>query len=697
MEQRLTRRDFYFILACLTITALCLAVGIHYFYRAFPEASIDFKITREQAQRQAETFLQERGLNLDGYRHSAIFSFDSQAKTFLERELGLEGATAVIGNPVRLWRWNNRWVREQQKEEYRAQVTTTGDLVGFSHLIEEDAEGAKLSEIETRYLAEQFLTGPLGRSIADLEFVEAATTQRKNRTDHTFTWKLRNFAVGEATYRIGIIVQGGQIGGFHEFLKVPEAWIRDYGQLTSKNQATGMVAQIFLVLTLLAMLATFIHSARGHDVRWKTALTFGAIACALSFLAALNNLPVTEYGYDTKDTFGSFLTEQILSNLLDALGWGVFITFLTAAAEPVYRRAYGEQISLSEQFRFHGLRTKRFLMGTIIGLTMTAFFFAYQTLFYLVAEHFGAWIPADIPYSDMVNTYIPWVVVLFIGFRPAVFEELISRAFSIPFLEKYLKSRWAAVVISALIWGFAHANYPQQPFYIRGIELGIAGTIIGFVMVRWGVFPALVWHYTIDALYTALILLRSSNSYFVISAAISAGLFLLPLLVALLLYMRDRYFVDPVSILNRSQSPPVATDGTPDKAKIDMSPEEQLLNEMPESAVGTYVPLPSKRLLTAALITLASLAVFLIEVEEPLDFIDYAVTADQAEAIAVEHLKSTGIDVAAYQVVTMQHHQPDSRAIKYIAERENLARIKQLYIEDLRASLWRSRFYRELH
>ena len=42
MEQRLTRRDFYFILACLTITALCLEVGIQYFHRAFLEASIDY-------------------------------------------------------------------------------------------------------------------------------------------------------------------------------------------------------------------------------------------------------------------------------------------------------------------------------------------------------------------------------------------------------------------------------------------------------------------------------------------------------------------------------------------------------------------------------------------------------------------------------------------------------------------------------
>ena len=155
---------------------------------------------------------------------------------------------------------------------------------------------------------------------------------------------------------------------------------------------------------------------------------------------------------------------------------------------------------------------------------MTPAFLAYQVLFYITAEQLvGAWGPADIPYSEMVNTYIPWIMVLLIGFMPAVSEEFISRAFSIPFLHKYLKFRWVAVVIAGLIWGFAHANYPQQPFYIRGIEVGIAGIVVGYIFLRFGILAPLVWHYTIDALYTSLILFRSSNSYFVVSAALSTG------------------------------------------------------------------------------------------------------------------------------------------------------------------------------
>ena len=110
---------------------------------------------------------------------------------------------------------------------------------------------------------------------------------------------------------------------------------------------------------------------------------------------------------------------------------------------------------------------------------------------------------------------------------------------------------------SRVLYGdFAHANYPQQPFYIRGIEVGIAGIVVGYIFLRFGILAPLVWHYTIDALYTSLILFRSSNSYFVVSAALSAGLMLLPLAVALVLYLRQRPLRRPNALAQQKRCTP---------------------------------------------------------------------------------------------------------------------------------------------
>ena len=685
METKLTRKDFAFIGCCVLVAAVSLAVGVHYFYRAFPEASIDFRVTRDEAKVQAADFLASRGFDLAAYRHSAIFRYDNQTKTFLERELGLEGATQVIGDPVQLWRWSNRWVRELEKEEFQATVTTSGELVSFSHLIEEEAPGASLAEAEARRLAATFLTGELGRDLTALDFVEAQAQERPNRIDYTFSWKLRDFAVGEAHYRFYVRIQGDQIGGFGEYLKIPEAWERDYAELRSRNETTGLVAGTLLLLTVLAMLVSFFSGVRARDIRWKTAAIFGAIAAVLTLLAQLNNLPLTSFSYDTTDTYGSFLTGQLLNSLFAAAAQGILIFFLTAAAEPLYRRYYANQIQIGGQFTPAGLRTKRFLLGTILGLAMTPAFLAYQVLFYITAEQFGAWSPADIPYSEMINTYIPWIMVLLIGFMPAVSEEFISRAFSIPFLHKYLKSRWAAVVIAGFIWGFAHASYPQQPFYIRGIEVGIGGIIVGYIFLRFGILAPLVWHYTIDALYTSLILFRSSNSYFIVSAALSAGLMLLPLAVALVLYLRQRRFADPTPLLNKSAAPAAP------EAGADEPTAPQPAAPAPTFA---YTPLSKRRMGWAAAVVVASLGLFALDYEKPLNFVDVRLTQAEAKAKAIEHLAATGADASTYEVVTYYQNQPDAMAIRYILERDSVAVVNRLYQEDLLASLWVTRFFR---
>ena len=276
-------------------------------------------------------------------------------------------------------------------------------------------------------------------------------------------------------------------------------------------------------------------------------------------------------------------------------------------------------------------------------------------------------------------------MVLLIGFMPAVSEEFISRAFSIPFLHKYLKSRWAAVVIAGLIWGFAHANYPQQPFYIRGIEVGIGGIVVGYIFLRFGILAPLVWHYTIDALYTSLILFRSSNSYFIVSAALSAGLMLLPLAVALVLYLRQRRFADPTPLLNKSAAPAAS------EAGADEPTAPQPAATAPTFA---YTPLSKRRMGWAAAVVVASLGFFALDYEKPLNFVDVRLTQAEAKAKAIEHLAAAGTDASAYEVVTYYQNQPDAMAIRYILERDSVAVVNRLYQEDLLASLWVTRFFR---
>ncbi|KPL08018.1 hypothetical protein AMJ86_02185 [bacterium SM23_57] len=604
MEEKLRGKDFTFIIICLIVIAVGLLIGLKYFTKAFPEASIDFQVTRAQSNTIAQVFLNQQALDIQGYNNASGFSYDGYAKVFLEKELGLDSAQAYFGDPVKLWYWKQRWFKPEQKEEFSIKVTPEGEVIGFQHEIPEEQEGDSLLADSARVLAESFLEQVMDKDITSLEYVTETHYTRPHRIDHFLTYKVKDFEPApDSDYRIEITIQGSEVAGYREYLRVPETWKQSYDELRSYNNTAASVASLFLVLTLVAIVAVIFTRIKIRDIRWKTAIWFGIVGFALFAF----------------------------------LGGGVFIMVLTAGAETMYRERYGRFLSLTRVFSWTGWRTKSFFKGIILGLTLTAFFFAYQIVFYLIAQKYGAWSPADVPYSNLLNTAFPWLAVLLIGFMPAVSEEFISRAFSIPFLHKYLKSGLLAIVIPAFIWGFGHAGYANQPFYIRGLEVGFAGIIIGLVMLRWGILPALVWHYTVDALYTAFLLFRSGNWYFISTAAVATGILVIPLLIALITYLKNGKFLSPVGIRNQDD----VTEPEPETEPI---PVEEI--SIVTTEVTTYKPLSSGTRATGIILGVICLAVTLIPFQKLGENApDYKITASQAKQIADEFLIQQGVDI----------------------------------------------------
>src|ERR1039458_2195670 len=183
-----------------------------------------------------------------------------------------------------LWRWSYRWFRPQQKEEYRVDVTTRGEVVGFEHQVPEAAARPSLTPEQARAMAEEFLSKEFHRDPATLEFVEGSSVTRPARTDHVFTWKERDFNLKDATYRVEVTILGNEPGGYSEYLKVPDQWSRDYERLRSKNEVTQYVDTAVVLFLFVGMMATIAMRVRRHDVKWGRASWVGIIGGVLSFL-----------------------------------------------------------------------------------------------------------------------------------------------------------------------------------------------------------------------------------------------------------------------------------------------------------------------------------------------------------------------------------------------------------------------------
>jgi membrane protease YdiL (CAAX protease family) len=687
MKDRLLARDYRFIAICLALLAATTWFSVRNFYRAFPEASIDFRVNRDQAESLAFQFLAQQGYHAESYRHAASFTFDDTAKTFLEREAGLEQANQMMGTRVRLWRWSNRWFRPQQKEEFRTEITPRGETVGFSHEIAEDAARPAIPSTDARTLAENFLRTRMQRDPGSLDFVEGSEVARPHRTDRVYTWKERDFNFKDAVNRVEVTLLGNEVAGYREYLKVPDQWTRDYQRLRSKNEVASTVDTAVMVGFLVGLIVVIVIRVGRHDVRWRRAAFIGIAAMALSFCAYLNQLPLQEFDYPTTDSYSSFMARQLLNGIFAALGAGGFLFILTAGAEPLYRESYGSQISLGNLFRPRGLRTKRFFLGSILGISLTGIFIAYQTAFYMTAYRFGAWSPADVPYSDLLNTKFPWAFVLFGGFFPAVSEEFLFRMFGIPFLRKLLRWLPAAVILAGFIWGFGHSAYPQQPFYIRGVEVGIGGVALGLIMLRWGILPTLVWHYSVDAMYSAMLLLRSPSLYFKLSGAASAGIIVLPVLIALAAYWKNGGFEPVDGLLNADEE----------------KPAESLSHAEPQAETQTATPhmLAARTRLAAVVLCVLGLLVLLIPVNRLGDSPAYRIADDQAAAASDAFLRAHNLDPAPYRHVTFpavhwNDDTDDDVAGKYFLERRPVPAVSALFAQNRPIQHWVTRYFKSL-
>lgn len=680
MPIKLTAREYKIIATAVMVAGISLAIGIKFFWRAFPEAAIEFRVTKNDSEPIAATFLAARGIHLEGFRHAAAFEYDDVAKVFLERTQGLERMNDLTHGPVRLWRWTHRWFKSQQKEEYRVEVTPAGEVVGFNHEIEEKAPGANLDPAQAQGVAEAFLRDVMKRDLNDLEFVDSETTKRPARTDHSFTWKIKNVNLGEGSLRVTLEVDGDQLAGYREFVKVPDQWSRDYQTLRSRNDSAQEVDQLFMVFLCVALLIFLVMRIRDRDVPWRLAIVVGLVGTGLYFLGSFNDFSLQEFSYRTTDPYSSFLVAYILESVLTSFAVGVFVFLLIASAEPVYRESFPGLQSMRHTFTWRGLRSRSFFIANVVGIGLTFFFFAYQTIFYLVANKLGAWAPAEVNYSDLLNTRIPWVWVLFIGFLPAVFEEMVFRAFAIPFLRKVLHSLPLALVLAAFIWGFGHSAYPNQPFYIRGLEVGLGGIVIGIMMLRFGIIATMIWHYSVDALYTAFLLLRSHNAYLMVSGGITAGIMLVPLGLALFAYLRTGTFLEEEPLTNASAG----------------------INRVPQvsTALATtpliYQPLSKSRLLLAGAFVAAFGAAAFMKVYRFGEGITLRVTRQDAIRSADEFLKERRVDPARYNSLAVLDENVDGTTLRYFLERRTVKESDDIYRRATRLLLWEVRYFRPL-
>jgi membrane protease YdiL (CAAX protease family) len=695
-QERLTGNDKKVLLIWILAGLLGAGVAYKYFFQAFPEASVEFKVPRAAALEQARQFASAQGAQLSGYQSSIIFQVDDNAKTYLEREVGLKQANQMMTRDVHIWYWQTRFFRPLQKEEFDVRVDPAGGIVGYTHELEETAPGARLERAAAQIAAESFLRDTLHADLSRYDFreEEANLTERPNRRDWSFSWERRGFRAKDAPYRLNVTLAGDHVDGYAEYLKVPEAWERGYERLRSSNSFIEYIALIPYAFFLGGCLYVIFSLGRSGLLEWRGGLVLGAFLTALYFIMTMNQWPLDRAGYDTNTPYSGFFLSQLGRAVLLSIVSALLVAIAVVPGEPLYRVLQPGKIRLGIGFRLAGIRTKEFFTANAIGICLAAAHIGYITVFYIVSGKLGAWAPQDLNYTDVVSTWLPWVYPLTIGIYAATSEEFLFRLFAIPYLLRITKSRFLAVVLPAFAWGFLHSNYPQEPAYIRGIEVGLIGIIAGLVMLRWGIWATLIWHYTVDAFLISTSLLRSEGIYLRVSGAIVGGAALIPLGIAAISYLLRGGFVTETELLNSAR--PLAAQAGPMVETLDVvAPELTPASAAAEASPG-YAPMSSGTLAVLAICGVLGLALLAGVKREAIGyFVRFEINAREASARADQVLRDHKVDPATYQHAATVTYTFDGYTNEYLRRTIGITAANRIYRDQVPSALWTVRYFRD--
>jgi hypothetical protein len=666
----------------ILVAALLAAVSVFYTARnysaALPAASIDLRLSKTEITAKALAFLGARGLSPAGFRNVTLFDPDDEARVYLEREVGLEEANRLMRSEVAVWRWRARWFRPPAKEEMVVYLSPGGRVAGFRHEIAETAPGAKLDREEARRLATDFLAS---QTHDPQRLVEEQLQERPARYDYVFTWEREGFRAKDATYRRTVVMQGASVGSYSEYLYVPEQWKREYAKLRSGNELYSLAAEVLFALLALAAVGLLIGSLRRREIRWRPLILIAGAVGALMAINEWNSLP---FFIDSMPTSSPYM-QSLLYGLLLGLGSGagVFFYVILAAApgEPLYRASQPDRLSLLKLPTLGAIRTREFFRATVAGYGFAAVHLAFVVAFYLVGRRFGVWSPQDVNYSDFLSTGLPWIYPLTMALMASTSEEFWFRLLAIPLLKRYLRSTWLAVVIPAFLWGFLHSNYPQQPGYIRGIEVGIIGVAAGFLMLRFGILATLIWHYTVDAVMIGMFLFHGGSWYFQLSGCLVAGAVLFPLAVSLVFYWRHGGFLVDPGLLNSGQE--TAAESAP--APVEAVP-----------AVEPLGPRWKVKWLYYAAGAAAVAGLALPSATEYGGFIRVRQSRAQAEAIAARELGARVPGLNAWRRVTTFQANLETEEFEYLRRVAGSRAANDAVREHTATGLWMVRYFQPL-
>jgi len=570
-----------FWIAYAALSTVALAIAWNIFPLAIPLVNLDITLSRAEARTRAEVEAAKQKIAPQEAKSAVRFAHDSDTQNYVELEGGGKAAFGALvqGELYAPYWWEVRIFKPGEVSEATIRFRPDGSPNGFTRRVPEtyvrDEASKALSADSARALAEERGKSDWGMDLKPYTLLEQSQQVRATgRVDHAFVYQ-RPEMLGEARFRMRLSVAGDELIEIAPYVHVPESFDRRFRELRSTNDTIAGIAGIAagLLYGLGGCILGVLWLARSHWLVPRPALVAGLVVGGLMAAASLSAAPAAWFEFDTAQSTTTFWSRQVGLAVAIVLGGGLAYGLVFMAAESLTRRAFPWQPQLWRVWSRDAASTHAVLGRTLGGYLFVPIELALVALFYLATNRWlGWWQPSEVLTDpNILSAAVPALMPIAISLQAGFMEECLFRAVPLA-LGALIGAHFGrrglgiavALVLQALVFGAAHANYPGFPAYSRLVELVVPSMMWAAIFLRFGLLSTILLHalYDLSLFAIPLFLVEAPGASAQRALVFAAGL--VPLAVIAWRRVRAGEWAElPQSVRNAAWQP-----GAPPPARV---------------------------------------------------------------------------------------------------------------------------------
>ena len=681
MKVKITRFDILLIIAAI----ISIAMFIRFYADIFPSSAITMKLSRQEIEQKALSFLSDLGYHFKGIEYSIHFRQESKQIRYLDKKFGTKRANQLMADSIVVFYWQIQWentkyfkkslqsINQQVNPlpssdslnlgEMKLRLATDGQPVSFQVSIDDSIPGANLPRDSARTLVENFLINEVNLDLSNFELEKPIIKEGLSRTDHYFKWLNKNVVAGEKEELL-VTLQGDIISSYYRNQIAPESY-RKLGEDFARVKFL-FISGIILLYSIF-VIVTLIKKLKANAISLNIGMVF-AIVTAISLLFIIWST------VDEEELIG-----LILALTLPALFVGFIILPLFAVGDSFAREVWPEKLFTFDAFRKRMILFPQFghtiLHGMLVGFILLGM---HTFLFKIGSEFAGLGFDVNDNQISGIATFFPSLFILASILLKIIFNELAFRLLTLSYLRKHLKSIYNILILGALIASLTSSSsldLPVFPVHFDFLINFISALIIGFTFIRYDFIASLIASLIPRIFLEGYNLIAYGQDFYAINGICFMGFLLGLCLIGLVGSLRtSKKDIDLARL-----APPYVSQ---------MAERERLRREL-EIARHVQLSFLPKENPSNEMYEVATICIPAQEVGG--DYYDFVQLSDDRLGIAIGDVSGKGISAAFYMTLTKGFFKSQARQGQ--SPREVLIQLNELFYENVERGTFVSIIY----